>query len=371
MKILFVVSAYGKPSGAEHVLIDFLKTTSEIDPVLLFIGPEKSFVDEFKMFAKRCVYVDCQEKLDDIVIRFVAMGQRRKHVCSWLSKNKEIIALKNDTSIEAVYFNNSFESAVFYPLFSEKKTIVHIHDMINMFRPAHKSCVVKACKEACKVITASKACKRQLVENGIDQGKITVAYNGMLYERKKYTGERKQLCFGFVGSIIKRKGFDVFVDIVNSIQAKLARRIKVVIITNSDVGDRYFSECLNKIHNDIDKEVFVRIPREKVQSAYREMTALIVPSRFDPLPTVVLEATMAACPVFGTDKDGIPEMIQNKERLFRVDDSNEAVDKILRWLEKPFTDKAREIEVEQDYISDTFTVEKKRRIILDLLRSLT
>ena len=42
MKVLFILNAFGPLSGAEHVLLDFLKSAPEIDPILLQIGPKKN-----------------------------------------------------------------------------------------------------------------------------------------------------------------------------------------------------------------------------------------------------------------------------------------------------------------------------------------
>ena len=94
------------------------------------------------------LYVFADEPLMSGVSRQWLMQIRRDLMCRKLLKNKTISDLRRDNTIELVYFNNSFEAAVFFPLFREKKTIVHIHDMVDMFRPAHKKCVLESCENA-------------------------------------------------------------------------------------------------------------------------------------------------------------------------------------------------------------------------------
>ena len=56
MKVLFVLNAFGPASGAEHVLIDFLKTTPEIEPLFLHICTVKPENNEFLKVAS---YEEC------------------------------------------------------------------------------------------------------------------------------------------------------------------------------------------------------------------------------------------------------------------------------------------------------------------------
>ncbi len=243
LKVLFVLNAYAKPSGAEHVLIDFLKSAKEIMPAFLMIGPDKNAVTRFiemgqDVFTSEYVnFVPTKIPLVHIVSRQWLMELFGYIMCLSLQANHIVRQLQQDKSISVVYFNNSFEAAVFYPLFKNKHTVVHIHDMVNMFRPAHKRCVLKACNRAKNVLTASKACKWQLIENGIHSDKIKVAYNGMTVPIKHFRVDSIQvLNIGFVGSVIHRKGFDLYVDILNRLYSSFegARSVKATVITNSN-----------------------------------------------------------------------------------------------------------------------------------------
>jgi glycosyltransferase involved in cell wall biosynthesis len=53
------------------------------------------------------------------------------------------------------------------------------------------------------------------------------------------------------------------------------------------------------------------VPRQRLGSLYREADIVCVPSISDPLPTVVLEAMAAGCPIVATSVGGIPFMIED------------------------------------------------------------
>lgn len=371
MRVLFILNAFGAISGAEHVLFDFLKTAPEIEPLILQIGPRENNINEYSSFvrAENCFYVHVDTPLMSIFSRQWFMGLFRSVLCKKMKRNEIIKKLLNDSSISLVYFNNSFEAAAFFPIFSKKNTLVHIHDMVDMFRPAHKKYVLIACKEAGYVLTASEACRMMLIKNGINPQKISTAYNGISFSKVKYDKSISEtVVVGFVGSAIKRKGFDTYISILNALQqtAEFAgKKLESIVITNSGSKDTFLNACLSKLDSRIETRMFCRIPREKVIAEYRKMTLLLVPSRFDPLPTVVLEASMAGVPVIGSNKDGIPEMQTDSDMLFEVDNVNEAVTKIKKWISLPEEMKKQKMRAIQDNIKNTFTPENKKKAVLN------
>ena len=374
MKVLFILNAFGPLSGAEHVLLDFLKSAPEIDPILLQIGPKKNDLSEFAEIVpqNQSLYVFADEPLMSGVSRQWLMRIRRDLMCRKLQKSKIISDLKRDNSIELVYFNNSFEAAVFFPLFREKKTIVHIHDMVDMFRPAHKKCVLESCENAEHILTASDACRKMLIKNRIDSSKVSTAYNSIAMGKRDYVqSDSNNITIGFVGSAIKRKGFDVYINIINTLKRQdtlRGKQIKAIVITNSKKKDAFLEDCLSKLDRDIACNVYYSIPREQVFSKYKMMDLLLVPSRFDPLPTVVLEASLEGVPVIGTDKDGIPEMQVDKDMLFDVGNVAGAIERIEKWFGLPFEVRKEKMDKAQAYIERTFTAENKKRVVLNSMR---
>lgn len=373
MKILFILNSFGPASGAEHVLLDFIKSAPEIEPLFLHIGPQKLDISGYSQVTseENCYYLHTDMPIMTPLSRQWFMPIIRSIMCWKLGKEETTKKLKNDKSIDLIYFNNSFEASAFYPLFADKKNIVHIHDMIDMFRPAQKECVLEACMRTDYVITASKACGRMLEKNGISSDKIKVAYNGISSEAIPYI-ERKneKLAVGFVGSAIKRKGFDIYIDILNCL-VKSGLEVAALIITGTKADDPYFIENINRLNSNIKRVVYNGISRDEVFKKYGEMDLLLVPSRFDPLPTVVLEASLAGVPVIGANVDGIPEMVCKKEMLFQTDDVEDAVKTITNWASLTFTQRKKTVEEIQTHIANTFTTENKRACIFSVINHTT
>lgn len=380
MNVMFVISAFGNPSGAEHVLIDFLKQNRTIQPFILLIGSNPSVKSLFCSVIpdERVYQLAIQSRINSAVSRILFMPLFRSLLCTKIRGKCNIKHLISEYRIQVVYFNNSFETAVFYPLFPGVKKIVHIHDMVNMFRPAHRFCVIKSCKRADQIITVSNAAAAQLVQNGVNDKKITVAYNGMSFLINAYHEfSSDTLVIGFVGSAIHRKGFDLLFKMANCINIRLKkgetsyRRVKLCIITNSNPNVPYVQELLNSLDDSIEREVLVCVARDVVQKKYREMSFLLVPSRFDPLPTVVLEGIMAGCPVFGSRKDGIPEMLCDDDMMFELNNIDDAMERVFSWLALSSTQRSERMEKMQAYVSSTFTHENKQKCIQGVLDRLS
>lgn len=380
MNVMFVISAFGNPSGAEHVLIDFLKQNRTIQPFILLIGSNPLAKSLFCSVIpdERVYQLAIQSRINSSVSRMLFMPLFRSLLCTKIRRECNIKHLISKYRIQVVYFNNSFETAVFYPLFPGAKKIVHIHDMVNMFRPAHRFCVIKSCKRADQIITVSNAAAAQLVQNGVNDKKITVAYNGMSFLKNAYHEfSSDTLVIGFVGSAIYRKGFDLLFKMANCINIRLKkgetsyRRVKLCIVTNSDPNASYVQELLNSLDDNIEREVLVCVARDVVQKKYREMSFLLVPSRFDPLPTVVLEGIMAGCPVFGSRKDGIPEMLCDDDMMFELNNIDDAMERVFSWLALSSTQRSERMEKMQAYVSSTFTPENKQKCIQGVLDRLS
>ena len=377
VKILFVVNAFGTASGAEHVLVDFLKSEERIEPFFLIVGDHKDVPNTFLSVIDKSniVYIDICSKIQTRISRLMCYRFFRHILLKKIKRNPLYIDLNNRKDIQTVYFNNSFESSVFYPLFPHKAKVVHIHDMIDMFRLAQRECLVSVCKSVSQIITVSYACKEMLAKHGINPQKIAVAHNSISLQPEPYiTKDNNILTIGFVGSAIYRKGFDLFVSIINRIQGEINARsiykdFSVLVITNSDSNNPYLCENISKLDGRIKKQIYSKIDREMVFSLYKEMDMLLVPSRYDPLPTVVLEGYMKGVPVLGTAKDGMLEMQISNAMMFKNEDVEDAVASIFRWLNLPSDEKKTIVEKTQQHIMQEFTEQNKREIIYDAIEN--
>lgn len=78
-------------------------------------------------------------------------------------------------------------------------------------------------------------------------------------------------------------------------------------------------------------------PRETVLGLMRQAYCLVMPSRWEGMPNVLLEAGTLGCPVIGSAVDGIPEIISDGETglLVPIEDEVALAAAIDRYLANP------------------------------------
>lgn len=286
-------------SGAERVLVEYLKQNDLIEPSFYFIYQgcaASKFKQEFPSRLCKCLNLRYSKN----ALRFFP-GVSATRVAQALMQE-----LSAD-SVDIVYANNTLELGLIskFSLSTDIPVVGHIHDMRNSFGTYPKIRLVeKAIKSANIVLTVSRACA-----DSWKNKKIQVVYNGISDFAEISKKRNKTLTFGFVGILCKRKGFDLFVKLA---LRKPGFHYKVAYnkIRKECAGD------LMKLQACEHTEIFYDLNREQMNDFYGSIDVLVVPSRFDPFPTVILEAISRKILVIASNTDGIMEMVKNKALLF-------------------------------------------------------
>jgi len=139
------------------------------------------------------------------------------------------------------------------------------------------------------------------------------------------------------------------------------------------VGQGTYLPCLldlqkiqDKCLNGISLEVLGPRRHSEIPAIMNESSALILPSYWEGLPTVVLEAMASGIPVISTRVGDIPYLIRNKETGILIDRTFEsfrnAVDSVLndRRLVSSITKRARNI------VEDEYTLSNIHRIVTNV-----
>lgn len=110
-----------------------------------------------------------------------------------------------------------------------------------------------------------------------------------------------------VGQLIYRKGGDVFLDAL----ARVRKRIPDIRAGFAGIGDQEEELRAQVRRLDLESNVeFVgELSRESLTAAYRSSKLLVIASRSEGLPLVLLEALWLGVPVVATAVDGLPEVI--------------------------------------------------------------
>lgn len=169
-------------------------------------------------------------------------------------------------------------------------------------------------------IAVAEVQKRQLVGmEGLRQEDVRVIYNGVDTNayRPAAGGERastrrtlrlseSDVVLVAVGSLKPIKGIDVLLRAIAPVMRSQARA-KLVIV--GDGPDRAALELLARELGVIDGVRFVGL-RADVDELLRAADALVLSSRSEALPTVLLEGMATGLPVVATNVGGVPEIVE-------------------------------------------------------------
>jgi glycosyltransferase involved in cell wall biosynthesis len=142
---------------------------------------------------------------------------------------------------------------------------------------------------------------------GIPQDKMMVVLNGIadrtgaglqpMSEAWPHTG----LKVLFVGRLDTQKGVDVLLGAMR----QLGARASAIVVGSAIVGDA-------KAHTaPANVKVLGWLPRDQIERLYASADVLVMPSRWEGLPIVALEAMRAGLPVIATRVGGIPEVVED------------------------------------------------------------
>ena len=370
--VLFVVCTnfFG---GAEYVLCDYLKDNHE-NNIYIYTTNKKNIINKFSNIL-RTDKVFASEKMSAVSIR----KRPVKSTFNILYNLYKIHQIVKKYKIQVIYGNNTLDTVLIclYKHFFNKKIkiISHIHDIVE--RNLYKKFLNKNKAYVDIYIVPSIATKKSLLKCDIDKNKIQVIYNGITiikniehsdYIRCKYniSNDKKILCF--VGQICKRKRLDLFIDIINELNQKTNNNY-IGIIIGKIIDINYYEQLRKKMNKSI--LYLGELKRNNIiKYIYPEITALLLTSNRDPLPTVLLEAMASGTLVIARDVDGVKEIIDDKKDGFifsynsDIQDISKIVDNILVFDNENIKLSAIK------KIQQKFSNDNKQRIINNIIKNI-
>ncbi len=190
------------------------------------------------------------------------------------------------------------------------------------------------------IIFVSKyACKDFKFFHPIKKPRFNVIHNGIPDRNavhKEVTKNNDIKHYNYLGRIDRSKGI---LDLVEAF-IKLHDKIPNIKL-NISGGGKQSDELKQKIKGIDYIEYLGKIPYEKVDNFLQEAYFNIFPSRFDNLPTVVIESLMNGIPVITSNKGGIPEMVTEGYNGFLfgthdVESINVAIEKTFNLSEEEY-----------------------------------
>lgn len=214
------------------------------------------------------------------------------------------------------------------------RTVTSAHSFVSGFR--------RSSFKSDKIISVSNSISDYLIRNFvISKEKIITLYNpieqilqvdlafGERFKRvNNITSDQKVILF--VGRINKDKGFD---NLLKSFTQVTEKNKDVILLINGQVDENRFQ--LKSVLNN-NKVIFVP-PQKENFYLYSIADIVVLPSRIDPFPFVMIEAGAFRKPFIGGDTGGIAEFIEDGKNGLLADPENpeQLAEKIIYLINNP------------------------------------
>lgn len=193
------------------------------------------------------------------------------------------------------------------------------------------------------------ACDARVIPNGLAPDDFTVV-----------TAGRNAADFLFVGELRKLKGVDVLLEALARVREQ--RPVSAVIV-GAGPDEQAFKAQAAALG--LDTAVSFRAPMP-ARRAFALGRTLVVPSRAESFPYIVLEAGAAGLPLLASNVGGIPEITQGTETpLLPPGDADALARAMLQVLEAPIAAQAHALRLRHT-VARSFTVAAMTDAVLDL-----
>lgn len=308
------------------------------------IDRNKVKFDFVNMYDKICF----QEEYEENGSRVYNLPNYRIHPFKYIKQLKKIL---KEEKYDVLHFN--MNSAIFlYPLIAAKKAnvpviIAHshnassdkgiiknvLHDFIKHFIPLFANYFFACSDYAGKWFFSSKVLHRNsfyIINNAINVEEFKFNESKRIQVRKDLNIKDDEILIGHVGRFIRQKNHDFLIDIFNQLVIT-NQKFKLVLIGVGELKQ----EIEKKVQKlGIDKNVIFLGQRSDTKDLYQAIDIFLLPSLYEGLPLVGIEAQVAGCKCFFSDKITKELKIKNNSEFLKISDSKEWVRNIIDYSKK-------------------------------------
>ena len=347
---VLIISGTNIISGAEFVLNDYIKETDNKKNIYILTSNKENVCSFYKKLLKEQVF--CSKYLSQLGAKknknIFFIYKKIIYFIKYFFILKKILLKHQD--IEIIYANNTGD--IIYSLYAyifRKKFVINIHDSLENDKILQR--IVNIFKKFVDFyIVDSKSIKIKLLKMGIYDKNIKVLYTGLTYKAFLEKKISNPFVFGWIGILDDRKNPLEFIEILNffkkygiNLKAKMVYKI---VENNNDL--EYKIKKKIKEYN-LEVELINGLDRKDLDSFYQSLTILILTSRSEALPTVILEALNNSIPVISHNIDGVPEIIKNNKNGYLYS-SFEDINKITKILINMNNEKYYQLSLEANRI---------------------
>jgi glycosyltransferase involved in cell wall biosynthesis len=145
---------------------------------------------------------------------------------------------------------------------------------------------------------------RNLIKSGIPRQRGTDPIYDRSYLVEHYKADIDKCQFGFAGRLTSQKGVDVLLKAVSNLPRSYLAKAQVHIF-----GDGEESAMVSQLVRDGDLPVFLHAPEPAVHRLFTAFDCMILPSRYEASPMVVIESLSQGVPIIVTSAPGLREAV--------------------------------------------------------------
>ena len=160
-------------------------------------------------------------------------------------------------------------------------------------------------------------------ENRYDVSIITNGVDTEYYKRQNVYDASDDIRMIFVSRLIERKGLQYVIPRMNEIVRKSGKRVTLTV-----VGDGPYKENLQNLMDDTNRDLVNFVGRKTgkdLLNLYEQSNLFILPSAWEGMPNVVLEAMAMGLPIVMTNCGGSKELIVDNGMIANIDSFVDAI----------------------------------------------
>lgn len=242
-------------------------------------------------------------------VEMISLGQKNKLGILMLPKLIKILKRENPDIVHTHLFGADFYGRLAAWL-AGVNIIVSTEHNLNISEGRIKKILKKYSATLARAIIApSSAIKAYLMKfEGVRADKISVIRHGIEIDKflnNRIFDDKKEIILGFMGRLTEQKGVDLLIGALSKLRnQKIVCRI---------AGQGELRETLEKqiVENDLADKVSLVGQIKDSKNFFDELDIFILPSRWEGLGIVILEAALSGLPVIASNIDGIKEVIEN------------------------------------------------------------
>jgi glycosyltransferase involved in cell wall biosynthesis len=183
------------------------------------------------------------------------------------------------------------------------------------------------------------------------------------FNKKKYFNNNK-INFLFVGQLIKRKGLDLVLNVINNLNSEIQNKIFFTIIGNGELSKEI--KILEKTRDNVKHYSFQSI--NKLKKFYLYNDVLLFPSRFDGWGVVPMEAMSSAMLIISSKNCGANEIIKkNKGNIVIGSNTKDLTGAIIKCVKKKKSIKRLGIINRNLIINSIYNVKNSSKLLSEYL----